>query len=74
VVRSATAIRSSDGKQEVTLAVGVSTVRDGTAAVGAAYREASLALRRVAATGGGVLSLPDMRAFEYLERSGSQFV
>jgi len=58
----------------VTLAVGVSTVRDGTAAVGAAYREASLALRRVAATGGGVLSLPDMRAFDYLERSGPRFV
>ena len=53
-------------KQGVTLAVGVSTVRDGTAALGAAYREASLALRRVAATGGGVLSLPDMSAFEYL--------
>jgi sugar diacid utilization regulator len=53
-------------KQGVTLAVGVSTVRDGTAALGAAYREASLALRRVAASGGGVLSLPDMSAFEYL--------
>jgi sugar diacid utilization regulator len=53
-------------KQGVTLAVGVSTVRDGTAALGAAYREASVALRRVAATGGGVLSLPDMSAFEYL--------
>ena len=53
-------------KQGVTLAVGVSTVRDGTAALGAAYREASLALRRVATTGGGVLSLPDLSAFEYL--------
>jgi sugar diacid utilization regulator len=53
-------------KQGVALAVGVSTVRDGTAALGAAYREASLALRRVAATGGGVLSLPDLSAFEYL--------
>jgi hypothetical protein len=58
----------------VTRAVGVSTVRDGTATVGAAYREASPAVRRVAASGGGVLSLPDMRAFEYLERSGPRFV
>ena len=53
-------------KQGVALAVGVSTVRDGLAALGAAYREASQALRRVAATGGGVLSLPDLSAFEYL--------
>ena len=47
------------------LAVGVSTIQDGVATLGAAYREASLALRRVAA-GGGVLSLPDISAFEYL--------
>jgi hypothetical protein len=53
-------------KQGVVLAVGVSTVRDGTAALGAAYREASQALQRVSATGGGVLSLPDLRAFEFL--------
>ena len=53
-------------KQGVTLAVGVSTVQDGLAALGAAYREASQALRRAAATGGGVLSLPDLSAFEFL--------
>jgi sugar diacid utilization regulator len=53
-------------KQGVTLAVGVSTVRDGPPALGAAYREASQALRRVAEDGGGVLSLPDLSAFEYL--------
>ncbi|HEY6891579.1 MAG TPA: helix-turn-helix domain-containing protein, partial [Solirubrobacter sp.] len=47
-------------------AVGVSTVQDGLAALGAAYREASQALRRAAATGGGVLSLPDLSAFEFL--------
>ena len=47
-------------KQGVVLAVGVSTMRDGPAALGAAYREATQALRRVAATGGGVLSLPDL--------------
>ena len=58
----------------MTLAVGVGTVRDGTATVGPAYREVSPAVRRVAASGGGVLSLPDMRAFEYLERSGPRFV
>ncbi len=51
----------------VTLAVGVSTVQPlGTLA--AAYREASQALTRVA--GGGVLSLPDLSAFEYLTLRG----
>jgi sugar diacid utilization regulator len=49
----------------VTLAVGVSTVQEGLAALGGAYREASLALRRVVESG-GVLSLPDLGAFEYL--------
>src|SRR6185436_9524523 len=53
-------------KHGVALAVGVSTVRDGLSALGAAYREASQALRRAAAGGGGVLSLPDLSAFEYL--------
>jgi sugar diacid utilization regulator len=53
-------------KQGVALAVGVSTVQDGLRALGAAYREASQALRRAAATGGGVLSLPDLSAFEFL--------
>jgi sugar diacid utilization regulator len=53
----------------VVLAVGVSTVQDRPAALGAAYREASQALRRVAATG-GVLSLPDLSAFEYLTLRG----
>ncbi|MBV9804188.1 MAG: helix-turn-helix domain-containing protein [Solirubrobacterales bacterium] len=47
------------------LAVGVSTIQDGVAALGEAYREASLALGRIVATG-GVLSLPDMSTFEYL--------
>jgi hypothetical protein len=51
--------------QPVVLSVGVSTVHDGLAAVGAAYREASQALTRVAESG-GVLSLPDLSAFEYL--------
>jgi hypothetical protein len=51
--------------QPVALAVGVSTVQDGPASVGGAYREASQALRRVADSG-GVLSLPDLTAFEYL--------
>jgi hypothetical protein len=49
----------------VELAVGVSTIQDGVATLGDAYREASLALRRVA-DAGGVLSLADMSAFEYL--------
>ena len=49
----------------VVLAAGVSTIQDGVATLGDAYREASLALRRVA-DAGGVLSLPDTSAFEYL--------
>ncbi len=49
----------------ISLAVGVSTAQDGVATVGNAYREASLAVGRVG-RGGGVLSLPDMSAFEYL--------
>jgi sugar diacid utilization regulator len=49
----------------VPLAVGVSTVHQGLAAIAAAYREASQALRRVAGSG-GVLSLPDLSAFEFL--------
>lgn len=53
------------GSQGVVLAVGVSTVQDGVATLGDAYREASLALGRVARTG-GVLSLPDITTFEYL--------
>jgi hypothetical protein len=55
--------------QPVVLAVGVSTVHDGLAAVGGAYREASQALSRVAGSG-GVLSLPDLSAFEYLTLRG----
>jgi sugar diacid utilization regulator len=53
---------ASDG---IVLAVGVSTVHCGLEAVGAAYREASQAARRVAETG-GVVSLPDLRPFDYL--------
>ena len=49
----------------VVLAVGVSTIQDDIASLGDAYREASSALGRVARTG-GVLSLPDISAFEYL--------
>lgn len=49
----------------VALAVGVSTVHEGLAALGAAYREASEAVRRVSASG-GVLSLADLTVFEYL--------
>jgi hypothetical protein len=55
--------------QPVVLAVGVSTVHEGLAEVGAAYREASQALTRVADSG-GVLSLPDLSAFEYLTLRG----
>lgn len=51
--------------QGLVLAVGVSTVQDGVATLGDAYREASLALGR-AAQAGGVLSLPDTSTFEYL--------
>jgi sugar diacid utilization regulator len=49
----------------LTLAVGVSSVQDDVATLGDAYREASLMLSRVAQAG-GVLSLPDFSAFEYL--------
>ena len=51
------------------LAVGVSTAQDGVATLGNAYREASLALGRLGQRG-GVLSLPDMSAFEYLMLRG----
>jgi sugar diacid utilization regulator len=51
--------------QGVPLAVGVSTVQQGLSSLSAAYREASQAMRRVAASG-GVLSLPDLSAFEFL--------
>ena len=49
----------------VPLVVGVSTVQQGLSNLSAAYREASQALRRVAGSG-GVLSLPDLSAFEFL--------
>jgi hypothetical protein len=51
------------------LAIGVSTAQDGVATLGNAYREASLAVGRLG-RGGGVLSLPDMSAFEYLMLRG----
>ena len=51
------------------LAVGVSTAQDGIVTLGGAYREASLALGRLGPRG-GVLSLPDMSAFEYLMLRG----
>ena len=53
------------------LAVGVSTAQDGVATLGSAYREASLALGRLGPRG-GVLSLPDMSAFEYLMLRGDE--
>jgi sugar diacid utilization regulator len=49
----------------IVLAVGASTVHCGLDAVGAAYQEASQAARQVAEAG-GVLSLPDLSAFDYL--------
>jgi sugar diacid utilization regulator len=51
------------------LAVGVSTVQRDLGGVGEAYREASLALGRMAA-GGGVLSLADLTPFDYLTLRG----
>jgi PucR C-terminal helix-turn-helix domain/GGDEF-like domain len=53
------------GTRALALAVGVSTVQRGLSTVGDAYREASLAVGRMAA-GGGVLSLADLTPFEYL--------
>ena len=53
------------------LAVGVSTAQDTVATLGNAYREASLALSRLGSSG-GVMSLPDMSAFEYLMLRGDQ--
>jgi PucR-like helix-turn-helix protein/diguanylate cyclase with GGDEF domain len=47
------------------LAVGVSTIQDGTGTLADAYREASLAVGRVTA-GGGVLSLAELTPFQYL--------
>jgi hypothetical protein len=61
--------RKQVASEGLTLAVGVSSVQDGVATLGDAYREASLALRRVAEAG-GVLSLPDLSAFEYLTLHG----
>jgi hypothetical protein len=57
--------RASGPPRGVALAVGVSTVHQGLSNLSAAYREASQALRRVAGCG-GVLSLPDLSAFEFL--------
>ena len=51
--------------QGVRLAVAVSTVQQGLSNLSAAHREASQALRRIAGSG-GVLSLPDLSAFEFL--------
>jgi hypothetical protein len=47
------------------LAVGVGTLQDSLEGLPDAYEEASLALRHVPAAG-GVVSLPDMSAFDYL--------
>ena len=51
------------------LAIGVSTAQEGVATLGSAYREASLAVGRLGSRG-GVLSLPDLSAFEYLMLRG----
>jgi sugar diacid utilization regulator len=53
------------GARALALAVGVSTVQRGLGGLGDAYREASRAVGRVAATG-GVLSLADLTPFQYL--------
>jgi hypothetical protein len=53
------------GARPLALAVGVSTVQRGIGGLGDAYREASLAIRRVAASG-GVVSLADLTPFQYL--------
>lgn len=67
-------VRAMDGRFSVReklepvcdgLAVGVSTIHDSLAGLPAAYEEAWTALRAVP-TGGGVVSLADMTAFEYL--------
>ena len=47
------------------LAVGVGTIQDSLSGLPDAYEEASMALRAVPRTG-GVVSLPDMSAFDYL--------
>jgi sugar diacid utilization regulator len=57
--------RRQAASQGLVLAIGVSTIQDDVSTLGDAYREASLGLRRVAESG-GVLSLPDISAFEYL--------
>jgi DNA-binding PucR family transcriptional regulator len=53
------------------LAVGVSTAQDGVAALAHAYREASMALGGLGPRA-GVLSLPEMSAFEYLMLRGDE--
>jgi hypothetical protein len=57
--------RADPGVRALALAVGVSTVQRGLDGLGDAYREASLAVGRIAATG-GVLSLADLTPFQYL--------
>ncbi|HEX4283013.1 MAG TPA: helix-turn-helix domain-containing protein [Solirubrobacteraceae bacterium] len=49
----------------VRLAIGISTAFDSTAGLPDAYREASAALESMP-PGGGVMSLPDLSAFDYL--------
>src|SRR5262249_27557412 len=58
-------VRADAALRPLALAVGVSTIQDGTGRLGDAYREASLAAARVTAAG-GVLSLADLTPFEYL--------
>jgi DNA-binding PucR family transcriptional regulator len=52
------------------LAVGMSTVHAGIAAVPGAYREAAES-RRLLRTAAGVMAMPTMSAFDYLVRQGS---
>src|SRR5207302_9646731 len=67
-------LRNAQGKlaeQGLRVAIGLSTVHAGLAAVPEAYREASWA-REQAEHRGGVLELPAMSAIEYLTQSGDE--
>ena len=57
--------RAAPASRPLGLAIGVSTVQDGLGTLRDAYREASLAVGRVAAHG-GVVSLAELTPFEYL--------
>jgi sugar diacid utilization regulator len=68
------AVRSSQAKLSeggVSLAIGVSTVKEGLDRVPAAYREACAAREHLGA-GGGVVALPTFSAFDYLTLAGGE--